>query len=854
MAILSFAQRAELASNAPTSVLQAVAQGNPPPAPYDSATDLIGQLTAGAELGIRNRFTEQKAVQDQIEAQEEKNRELGLPPTPQPDILSQIVAKSQQGQGVPGQGMQGQGMQGAVQTASYGGLIGLQDGGEAQGYSDPPPTIFRRGGIDYLINEMLSGMPGRESQDYEDWLADYDEWAEGIDTGVVPDWIGRGGLGRLKRLPEMVTKSLKNPYATPERVKDYLGNRAWLGETGRGGVLREIVERGVGRGRELVPIVRGVPARVRNPVDVVRRKPSTALVPRTPGTGVVHVPGRGSGASGGINFSRNKTWRDKLKEAFPWIAGTAGIAGLSTIAGDDEITDANNPRAMELVDKIMHDHRLKAAEAEIARMATPGTGRDGGQGLDDILGPIDARSQEALDAYESGMREIQTNLTTKTAGDLEYDKQSKAFVDTLGGFVTSPEDLKSDTLNIALDSLAQALVGSDANRRGSVTGGLEGTLERMMAHEDTVSRKNLELENMMASTNIGMAERDSAISHAGDAVMAPVWAAQVSESGQNYRQALDAFSRVQAAQAQARAASQWSASDLETMRQEANILALETMGLSDVPEEQDNRYDEYNVWFRGILEQMMGEQGSLGGTGGITSLPGASGPGASGPGQAESGDFTSFADTIRQHEKFEITPYIDWSKDSDGEWVNTGLAIGLGQKQYWPPTGPPVTVTEDMDFTDEQLLASADRQLREQMLPGLIRLLPAGAWNQLPPSAQAQLVSVVWNYGVNHKDFRGNRPIAVALREGDWDAMGDAMRDLAGDNADLNYPRRMAEADAWDAAMARVGKRERETSINEWPYTLPSSKPIVSTVPGLPSIPRSSLDDPQLRHRFLKRN
>jgi hypothetical protein len=307
------------------------------------------------------------------------------------------------------------------------------------------------------------------------------------------------------------------------------------------------------------------------------------------------------------------------------------------------------------------------------------------------------------------------------------------------------------------------------------------------------------------------------------------------------------------------------------MRQEANILALETMGLSDVPEEQDNRYDEYNVWFRGILERMMGEQGSLGGTGGITSLPGASRPGASRPGasrpgQAESGDFISFADTIRQHEKFEITPYIDWSKNSDGEWVNTGLAIGLGQKQYWPPTGPPVTVTEDMDFTDEQLLASADRQLREEMLPGLIRVLPEGAWNELPPLAQAQLVSVAWNYGVgshtllgkNHPDpdkaKLGDRLFSKAIREGDWEAMGDAIRDLAGDNADVNYPRRMAEADAWDAAMARGRERERETSINEWPYTLPSSKPIVSTVPGLPSIPPPSLDDSQLRHRFLKRN
>ena len=173
-------------------------------------------------------------------------------------------------------------------------------------------------------------------------------------------------------------------------------------------------------------------------------------------------------------------------------------------------------------------------------------------------------------------------------------------------------------------------------------------------------------------------------------------------------------------------------------------------------------------------------------------------------------DLASFADTIRKFESFRTTPYIDWSY-KDGKKINTGLAVGFGQHKYWPEAGPPVDVTEDMDFTDQEWLDSADRQLKREVVPGLRKLLPPGKWEELPPEAQAQLVSVAWNYGVNHRDFKGDRPIAVALREGDWDAMGDAIRDLASDNINpdtgqgANYDRRNAEADAFEAAMAGGG-------------------------------------------------
>ena len=835
MAILSFHQRSELASNAPTSVLQAVAQGNSPPEPYASATDLIGPLTAGAELGIRNRFTKEKAVQDQIKANEDRNAGLQLPNTPQPNIIEQIVAESEQGDpsvsgggmpggmpgampgampgGMPG-GMPGSmpgAMPGSMPGASYGGIVRLQDGGEAQGYADDMPTILKRQGLDYLINQLLSGMPGRESQDYEDWLAGYDESMEGVQHGVVPDWIGPGGVGRLRKLPEMITKSLKNPFATASRVRE-MGNRAWLGATGRGGQWRV-------PGRPIQEVIN-------KSTDVVPFARPGVLVGKTPGTAAVHVPGPGTAVLDprapmrGVNpLDLPKIWPsapsapsalwNRIKEVLPYI-GTAGAGvGLASLFPGDEITDRDNPRAMDLVNKIISERQRKAALAEIERMDTSG-GRDGGLGFNDILGPMQEESQKAIEKMEEGLEGIQTNLTTKTAGDLEYDKQSKAFVDTLGGYVTSPEDLKSDTMNIALDSLAQALAGSQAGRRGSVTKGMEGTLEKVMGRQDTVNRKNLELEQMMASTNIGISERDSAREHAGDTVMGPLFGTEVSEAGANYRAALDAFSRMQAATTTANATRQWSPAELDQMRDTASNLALQTMGLSDVPEEQDNEYDEYNVYFKGILERMMGEQGSLGGTG-ITSLSGSEDPVDISLSE-DPGDI-SFLETLKSHEDSTNTSYIDWTWQ-DGERVNSGNAAGYGQHKYWPEIGPPRDVTTDMNFTDEEWKASADRQLKREVLPGLRGLVPR--WDELPHGAQAQLVSIAWNYNVYHDDLQGNRPFAVAIREGDWDAVGDGIRDLASDNHDpntglgTNYDRRMEEADAWDAAMARGRERERD--------------------------------------------
>ena len=184
-------------------------------------------------------------------------------------------------------------------------------------------------------------------------------------------------------------------------------------------------------------------------------------------------------------------------------------------------------------------------------------------------------------------------------------------------------------------------------------------------------------------------------------------------------------------------------------------------------------------------------------------------------------DTITYARYILANEGMETESYDDITVDAKTkEEKSSGFAIGAGQHRFYPPDGgPSILVEEGMNFTEEELLASADREMKEVTVPGIIRLIPEGSWDALPPEAQAQLVSVAWNYGLgshtflgkNHPDpekaAMGDRLFTTALREGDWASVGDGMRDLAGDNADKtgyarNGKRRIAEGDAFDAAMA----------------------------------------------------
>lgn len=192
-----------------------------------------------------------------------------------------------------------------------------------------------------------------------------------------------------------------------------------------------------------------------------------------------------------------------------------------------------------------------------------------------------------------------------------------------------------------------------------------------------------------------------------------------------------------------------------------------------------------------------------------------------GPELPEQRDLIIYADTVLANEGMRTESYDDITVDAETkEERSSGWAVGAGQHRYYPPDGgPSILVEEGMNFTEEELLASADREMKEVTVPGIINLIPEGSWDTLTPEAQAQLVSVAWNYGLGSHTFlgkdhsdpekakMGDRLFTTALREGDWDAMGDAIRDLAGDNADKdgyarNGKRRIAEGDAFDAAMA----------------------------------------------------
>ena len=182
MGILSFAQRAEYASDLPTSVLEAVAKGEPPPGPYAAATDLVGSLPAGAELGIRNRFKKNKAVLDQKRKAEEENQKLGLKAPPEPDIVSKIVAESRGGgEQSPFAGGQEQGLsQGElpVQNVSSGGIVGLSNGGQAQSYPDLPipDSIWNRAMEDETFANEFMTLLAEEAMESDPSLFENEGW------------------------------------------------------------------------------------------------------------------------------------------------------------------------------------------------------------------------------------------------------------------------------------------------------------------------------------------------------------------------------------------------------------------------------------------------------------------------------------------------------------------------------------------------------------------------------------------------------------------------------------------------------------------------------------------------------
>lgn len=138
--------------------------------------------------------------------------------------------------------------------------------------------------------------------------------------------------------------------------------------------------------------------------------------------------------------------------------------------------------------------------------------------------------------------------------------------------------------------------------------------------------------------------------------------------------------------------------------------------------------------------------------------------------------FGTAADMLREFEGFRSGTYYDVDHERVGYGSDTiTLADGTVKKVQKGD----VVSRADAERDLSRRIAEETKQARDTV---------GGAWDVLPESAKAALVSVAYNYGQLPKS------VVAAIRTGDTLAIADAVDDLAGHNSGINAKRRRKEA------------------------------------------------------------
>lgn len=137
---------------------------------------------------------------------------------------------------------------------------------------------------------------------------------------------------------------------------------------------------------------------------------------------------------------------------------------------------------------------------------------------------------------------------------------------------------------------------------------------------------------------------------------------------------------------------------------------------------------------------------------------------------------TMTANALRRFEGFREEPY----------WDVNAFRTGFGSDTITTPEGRVVKVQPGMRVTRED--AERDLARRTTEFASTAARQAGGAWNSLPPNAQAALTSVAYNYGSLPPRILG------AVQSGNPEAIARAVEGLAMDNNGVNYGRRMQEA------------------------------------------------------------
>lgn len=144
---------------------------------------------------------------------------------------------------------------------------------------------------------------------------------------------------------------------------------------------------------------------------------------------------------------------------------------------------------------------------------------------------------------------------------------------------------------------------------------------------------------------------------------------------------------------------------------------------------------------------------------------------------ASSGSLIGAEALIKEKEGFRSKPY----------WDVNAYRGGYGSDTYTTADGKVHKITKDSFITKEDAERDLKRRTKE-FTKTAIDNVGQGAWDRLPPNAQAALTSITYNYG----EIPGR--IRDAVKSGDLNEIADAVLTLKGDNGGVNAKRREAEA------------------------------------------------------------
>ena len=208
---------------------------------------------------------------------------------------------------------------------------------------------------------------------------------------------------------------------------------------------------------------------------------------------------------------------------------------------------------------------------------------------------------------------------------------------------------------------------------------------------------------------------------------------------------------------------------------------LEKRGIGD-PLGMKGSKSGYGSTTRDLLKNIFPWLGGSGNNQGGSNNGGGGGTTPSGSTPNMSGDAVQqTAQMLRNSEGFREDPY----------WDVNAYRAGYGSSTYTTADGQVKTVQQGVKVSREDAERDLQRRITTEFMPKTKNAVGADIWDRMPPSAQAALTSITYNYG--SLPSRVSR--VVKSTNGDLNAIADAVEALGSDDNGVNMRRRKEEAD-----------------------------------------------------------